>query len=104
MSSAEKDQPTPVQPPAPSDSAPQQPAADATTFDLAYAGPSAVVTAEGKSELALFGNLRRDPVKLDGTLNSPLRFREAMSALYTVVGSDYRYVPKDRTAYLAYRR
>ena len=27
-----------------------------------------------------------------------------MSALYAVVGSDYRYVPKDRTAYLAYVR
>ena len=27
-----------------------------------------------------------------------------MAALYAVVGSDYRYVPKDRTAYLAYRR
>ena len=97
-------EPTPAPQPAADGRAPAQPAAEATTFDLAYAGPSAVVTAEGKSELALFGNLRRDPVKLDGTLTSPLRFREAMSALYTVVGSDYRYVPKDRTAYLAYRR
>jgi predicted DNA-binding WGR domain protein len=105
MSSEQKPEPTPGQPPAQGDGAPaQQPAAEATTFDLAYAGPSAVVTAEGKSELALFGNLRRDPVRLDGAINSPLRFREAMSALYTVVGSDYRYVPKDRTAYLAYRR
>jgi predicted DNA-binding WGR domain protein len=105
MSSEDKTQPTPAQPPPTGEGAAQpQPAADATTIDLAYAGPSAVVTTEGKAELALFGNLRRDPVKLDGTINSPLRFREAMSALYTVVGSDYRYVPKDRTAYLAYRR
>src|ERR687886_437310 len=34
----------------------------------------------------------------------PIRFREAMATLYAVVGSDYRYVPKDRTAYLAYLR
>ena len=27
-----------------------------------------------------------------------------MAALYAIVGSDYRYVPKDRTAYLAYLR
>ncbi len=27
-----------------------------------------------------------------------------MSALYAVVASDFRYVPKDRTAYLAYTR
>src|SRR5262249_24818370 len=46
----------------------------------------------------------RDPVRLDGVIKEPLRFREAMAALYAVVGSDYRYVPKDRTAYLAYLR
>src|SRR5437764_10398903 len=104
MTSEQKPEPTSAQSPATDGAAAPLPAAEATTFDLAYAGPSAVVTTEGKSELALFGNLRRDPVKLDGTISSPLRFREAMSALYTVVGSDYRYVPKDRTAYLAYRR
>jgi hypothetical protein len=27
-----------------------------------------------------------------------------LSALYAVVGSDYRYQPKDRTQYLAYLR
>src|SRR5262249_21659521 len=47
---------------------------------------------------------RRPPVHLEGAIKEPLRFREAMSALYAVVGSDYRYVPKDRTAYVAYLR
>src|SRR5262245_5839934 len=102
MTTEEKPQPTPAEPTG--DGAPAPPPQDATEIHLAYAGPSAVVTSEGKSQLALFGNLDRDPVRLNGTIKSPLRFREAMSALYAVVGSDYRYVPKDRTAYLAYRR
>ena len=37
-------------------------------------------------------------------MRQPLRLREALSALYAVVGSDYRYKPKDRTQYLAYLR
>lgn len=101
MSSAEQSEPTPTPQPAADGAAAPPPA---TEVKLAYAGPSAVVTAEGHSDLALFGNLRRDPVHLDATLKAPLRFREALSTLYTIVGSDYRYVPKDRTAYLAYTR
>lgn len=75
-----------------------------TSIHVAYAGASGVVTTEGAARVALFSNLDRDPVQFDGVLRDPLRFREAMSALYAVVGSDYRYVPKDRTAYLAYLR
>ena len=61
MTTEQKPDPTPA-PPA-GDGAPEQPAApEATEVQLAYAGPSAVVTAEGKSQLALFGNLHRDPV------------------------------------------
>src|SRR5262245_32127661 len=104
MTTEDKPQPTPAQPVGDGAAPQQPPAPEATEIRLAYAGPSAVVTAEGKSQLALFGNLQRDPVRLSGTLKSPLRVREAMSALYAVVGSDYRYVPKDRTAYMAYTR
>src|SRR4051812_13672936 len=89
-------------PPSTADAAPSVPEATEVTFS--YAGPSAVVTAESEARLALFGELHRSPVRLNATLKNPLRFREALSALYTVVASDYRYVPKDRTAYLAYRR
>ena len=56
------------------------------------------------SRLSLYGNLNRDPVYLNGTVRDPLRFREALAAVYAVVGSDFRYIPKDRTAYHAYRR
>ena len=75
-----------------------------TTFDLQYYGASHLETTTAGSELDLFANLNRDPVHLDGAIQKPLRFREAMAALYAVVGSDFRYAPKDRTAYLAYQR
>ncbi len=78
--------------------------ADHTDVELRYAGPSGLETSEETARLTLAGNLRRDPIRLEATIKEPLRFREAMSALYAVVGSDYRYVPKDRTAYLAYQR
>jgi hypothetical protein len=79
-----------------------QPAA--TPAHLAYAGASRVETAGDTSRVELFGNLDRPPVRFVARVRDPLRFREALSALYAVVGSDYRYVPKDRTAYLAYLR
>jgi hypothetical protein len=90
--------------PEPCEDEPEASQPDHTDIDLAYAGPSRLVTAEGKAELALFGNLKRDPVRMDAKVKDPLRLREALGALYAVVGSDYRYVPKDRTAYTAYLR
>ena len=75
-----------------------------TPFDLRYTGASQLATTEAGSELDLFANLNRDPVRFDGDIRKPLRFREAMAALYAIVGSDFRYAPKDRTAYLAYQR
>jgi hypothetical protein len=84
-----------------------EPAAEAPpalTVPVAYEDASRLVTAGDTAQLALFANVYRDPVRLDGVLKDPLRFREAMAALYAIVGSDYRYVPRDRTAYLAYLR
>jgi predicted DNA-binding WGR domain protein len=82
-----------------------EPAENETTgVRLAYAGVSSLVATEDGARLALAGSLSRDPVRLEATIKEPLRFREAMAALYAVVASDYRYVPKDRTAYLAYVR
>jgi hypothetical protein len=78
-----------------------------TAVDLAYAdvsraGPAA--DAVGEARVALAADLRRPPVRLSAVLRDPLRFREAMSAVHAVVGSDYRYVPKDRAAYAAFVR
>src|SRR5204863_9969574 len=83
----------------------EQPAAEstpATDVPIAYEDASRLVTTGDTAQLALFANVYRDPVRLDGLLKDPLRVREALATLYAVVGSDYRYVPKDRTAYLAY--
>jgi hypothetical protein len=85
----------------------EQPAAEAapaTTVAVAYADASRLVTRGDAAQLALFGNIRRDPVRLDGAIKEPLLVREALATLHALVGSDYRYVPKDRTAYLAYLR
>jgi hypothetical protein len=86
----------------PTESAPE--AAPATTVPVAYEDASRLVTSGATAQLALFSNVYRDPVRLDGLIKDPLRFREGMATLYAVVGSDYRYVPRDRTAYLAYLR
>jgi predicted DNA-binding WGR domain protein len=88
----------------PAEDAPGPAEAEATSIHLTYAGVSSVVTAGDEARLALAGNLRRDPVRFEATIRDPLRFREAMAALHAVVASDARYVPRDRTAYLAYQR
>jgi hypothetical protein len=69
--------------------------------DVSQAGPAA---AAGEARVVLAADLRRPPVRLSATLKDPLRFRESMAALHAVVGSDYRYVPKDRAAYAAFVR
>lgn len=68
-----------------------------THFDLQYASASNVELTDQGTQVALPGNLLRPPVNLQGRIKYPLRFREALATLYAVVGSDYRYVPKDRT-------
>jgi hypothetical protein len=76
-----------------------------TETTLSYAGASQVVSDEGGgARVALFGNRQRPDVRAQGRIRDPIALREALSALYEIVGSDYRYVPKDRTAYLAFQR
>jgi predicted DNA-binding WGR domain protein len=75
-----------------------------TAVTVAYEDASRLVGTGDTAQLALFSNVHRDPVKLDGRIKDPLRIREALAVLYAIVGSDYRYAPKDKTAYLAYLR
>jgi len=63
----------------------------------------------GRSSLAggllrLAPNLDREPVAFDAPLAQPLRFREAISALHDVVVSDLRFKPRDKTAYLEWKK
>ncbi|MCB9794098.1 MAG: SWIM zinc finger family protein [Alphaproteobacteria bacterium] len=84
---------------------PETPAAPAASeVTLAYGGASGLREEGEAARLALFSNQSRDPVRLDGVVKDPLRLREALSALHEVVRSDFRYKPKDRSAYLAYMR
>jgi hypothetical protein len=86
----------------PASEAPEQPAQ--TPFDLAYADVSRVTTTETAARVALAGDAHRAPVRLAAAVADPLRLRELLSSLYAVVASDFRYKPKDKTAYAAYLR
>jgi hypothetical protein len=69
---------------------------------VAYHGHSGVRRRQGGLDLVLAPNLRRDRVGFAGSLRSPLRFREAVSALHDVVVSDLRYRKRDKSAYRTY--
>ena len=52
--------------------------------------------------LHLFSQLDRRDVKFNATVKDAIVFREAMATLFSIVSSDYRYVPKDRAVYSAF--
>ena len=74
-----------------------------TPITLTYAGASQMTTsrpsgpdgAGAETKLALFTNTRRADVRAELTAKDPLTLREALSCLYEVVSSDFRYVPRD---------
>ncbi|MEZ6127908.1 MAG: hypothetical protein R3C59_04455 [Planctomycetaceae bacterium] len=86
------------------DATPPDSEPNVTDVNLSYAAPSRLTADDGKAQLSLFGNLHRDPVRFDATVKDPLKLREALLAMHQIVGADFRYVPKDRTAFLAYQR
>ncbi len=72
-------------------------------MQVAYSRRSTVMTTPTAIAMALAPNLRRDRVSYVANLVDPVRFREAISALHDVVVSDFRYKPKDKSAYEAYQ-
>lgn len=67
---------------------------------LSYHGQSGLVSgASGGRILQMAPNLARDAVAFDARLLTPLRFREAISALHDVVINDLRFEPRDKAAY-----
>ena len=71
--------------------------------DLNYWGKSGAVQGPGGGwALSFAPNLARPKVFFDQTLKSPLRFREAISALHDVVVGDFKFRPKDHTAFRAW--
>ena len=91
----------PTAEPTADEAAPPPPSSGA---QLSYAGASRVLTVGEAATVEMYGNLDRPQVRFDAVVKNPLRFREALSALYGVIGSDYRYAPKDRSQYIAYLR
>ncbi len=81
----------------------QTPEQTRTEFDLAYRGQSGFEEAEDGGRVNLFTNANRGDVGFKGRVKDPLRMREVLSTLYEVVKSDFRYVPRDRSAYLAWK-
>ncbi|MGC4063866.1 MAG: hypothetical protein QM784_04365 [Polyangiaceae bacterium] len=72
-------------------------------FEHHYAGASSVSEGASGSALSFVPDLLRPATFFRGAVRDPLGFREAMSALHDVVVSDLRFVPKDRSQYLAWR-
>ena len=70
----------------------------AQAVTLSYQQPSDFYA----DHLHLFSHLQRDEVRFSGRVKHAIAFREAMATLFAIVSSDYRYVPKDRTAYAAF--
>ena len=67
-----------------------------------YRGRSGVLNGLSQAHVAFATNELRETTYFKGTLGSPLVLREGLAALYDVVVSDFRYHPKDRTAFLAW--
>ena len=72
-------------------------------FEYHYFGQSAVTGDASSTGMNFVPDARRAPTFFEGTLTQKLPYREAMSALHDVVASDFRFKPKDRTAYLEWR-
>ncbi|MBN1205451.1 MAG: SWIM zinc finger family protein [Myxococcaceae bacterium] len=71
-------------------------------FEYAYRGNTAVEHRGDRTELSFSPDTRRPPTYFSGELRQNVAFREAISALHSVVVSDLRFKPKDKTAYKAW--
>lgn len=72
-------------------------------FEHRYAGSSGVSQGDASTAMSFAPDTLRQPTYFRGNIAKQVEFREAISALHDVVTSDLRFVPKDRTAYLAWR-
>ena len=73
-------------------------------FNYRYQGSSSATSSASATEFAFEPDTLREPTYFVGRLAKPktLAFREAISALNSVVVSDLRFQPKDRTEYRAW--
>ena len=71
--------------------------------DFRYSGHSGVRELLSGLSLSFAPNLARPKVFFDAELRSPVRFREAVSALHEVVVGDLKFKKKDPAAYQAWK-
>ncbi|HSR98317.1 MAG TPA: SWIM zinc finger family protein, partial [Kofleriaceae bacterium] len=72
-------------------------------FQYRYAGSSAVAQDDGATAMSFAPDTLRPATYFRGRVARQLEFREAISALHDVVTADLRFIPKDRSGYLAWR-
>jgi tetratricopeptide (TPR) repeat protein len=72
-------------------------------FEHRYAGSSGVQQGDAATAMSFQPDTLREPTFFRGEVRKQVEFREAISALHDVVTSDLRFIPQDRTAYLAWR-
>lgn len=70
--------------------------------EYSYKSSSAVVDRLDRTSMSFSPDLKRQPTFFSGELRKSLEFREAISAMHSVVTMDLRYKPKDRTEYKAW--
>ncbi len=71
-------------------------------FDYAYASNTTVDNSAANTGLSFAPDVTRPPTYFRGELRHNVAFREAISALHSVVTSDLRFQPKDKTEYKAW--
>lgn len=69
---------------------------------LDYQNVSQVISQQNQDTVALFSQINRADVAFCADVKQPLLFRDCLLSLFDIVNADYRYVPKDRSAYTAF--
>ncbi len=71
-------------------------------FNYRYLGSSSVSSSSNSTSMSFAPDTLRSPTHFIGNVNRHIPFREAISALNSVVVSDLRFQPKDRDEYFAW--
>lgn len=71
-------------------------------FNFKYNGGSRVENGISSTGVSFAPDVLREPTYFVGSLDKKIPFREAISALHSVVTADFNFQPKDNTEYLAW--
>jgi hypothetical protein len=71
-------------------------------FNFKYSGSSSVNNSMSSTGVSFAPDVLREPTYFVGILDKKIPFREAISALHSVVTADFNFKPKDNTEYLAW--